>query len=676
MKHKIIETLLVKPMSITDIANILELNDSKSFIELTKTVNKLIEENTLFDIDGIIYITENYHIATVKNNHGYINIDGIEVSNANELGLHDGDEILYEDEKYDYKCIKVLKHKNIYVLGTMLRRRRDLYFFSDEYKFQDYKIVNLRDFKDQIKENYRVRTYISDYHSRELKIDTVLGKEGLEDVLIKTILLMNDAPNEFSNKCINEANNIDHEIKLGNRHDLRDLSFITIDGVDAKDFDDAIYVERKDNGYKLYVSIADVSNYVKIGSGIDKDAKYRGTSIYYPGHVIPMLPEVLCNDLCSLKQGVDRYCITCEMDVDFNGDVTSYEIYPSLINSKHRMTYPDVNKILEHDKQLLEEYSDITSMIYTAYELSRIVDKNRKEKGGIEFESNEPIIIEENGRVIDIKLRESGKAEVLIEDFMILANETVASHMFYLNYPLIYRNHDFPKQEKITNFINVVEEFGYSFKGNKLELKSYVLQKCLRSFEGKPEYSLVSDLLLRSMAKALYESTSHGHYGLGLEHYCHFTSPIRRYPDLMVHRMLRKYLFENDINDIDLDNSYNSEITKIANESEKRATMIERNVLDLKRCEYMKDRIGDVFDGIICSVLSFGFYVELENTVEGLVHVGSLPGYFEYDGMSLTSGETTYKVGQKIRVKLKNVDLNKRNIDFEIYSRKKASQYR
>jgi len=675
MKQKIIETLLVKPANIETIADILEIKDSKTFIELTKTVNQLIDEDVLFEIDGVIYIRENYHIASVKYDHGYINISGIEVINASELGLHDGDEILYEEVNHGYKCLKVLKHKNIYVLGTMVKRRRDLYFFSDEYKFQDYLIVNLREYKNQIKENYRVRTYISDYSKKELKIDAVLGKEGLEDVLIKTILLMNDAPKEFSSKCLNEANNLDHTISVNNRHDLRDLSFITIDGIDAKDFDDAIYAQRIDDGYKLYVSIADVSHYVTKGSGIDKDAKYRGTSIYYPGHVIPMLPEVLCNDLCSLRQGLDRYCLTCEMSIDFTGEVFSYDIYPSVINSKHRMTYPEVNKILEHDQELLETYKDICPMIYTAYELSRIVDKNRKEKGGIEFESNEPIIIEKNGKVIDIKLRESGKAELLIEDFMILANQTVASHMFYLNYPLIYRNHDFPKQDKITNFIDIVEEFGYSFKGNKLELKSYVLQKCLRSFEGKEEYSLVSDLLLRSMAKALYESTSHGHYGLGLEHYCHFTSPIRRYPDLMVHRMLKKYLFENDLNSIDEDNKNNSEIAKISNESEKKATMIERSVLDLKRCEYMKDKVGDIFDGIICSVLSFGFYVELPNTIEGLVHVGSLPGYFEYDGMCLSDGQTSYKVGQKIRVKLKNVDLNKRNIDFEVYSRKKANQY-
>lgn len=680
MEDRILRKIKNKSLTIDELSVLLGEFSSVDFIELVKCVNKLIDDKKIFEIDGRLYSNDIYSYGKVIKQKRFCFIDGdkpLDIINHDDFNLNDGDEIIYKVNNINAVCVKVIKRAPVYVLGTYVNRHRSLYFFSDDYKYANFTITNFKDYKNQIKNNYRVRTVVLDFKKKTLKIDKVLGDINDESTLIDTILLMNNAPGDFNNKVKEEIKGIDSTVSIANRKDLRSLNFITIDGKDAKDFDDAIYVERKDNGYLLYVSIADVSHYVKKNSELDKEAISRGTSIYYPGKVIPMLPHILCDDLCSLKEGVDRYTLTCQMEIDFEGSVVSYDIYPSVINSKHRTTYDEINKVLEHDKQLLEKYNDITQMIYAAYELSRIVDKQRKSKGGIEFESNEPIIIDENGKVVDIKLRTQGKAEILIEDFMILANETVATHMFYLGYPLIYRNHDYPKKEKIIKFVQMVNDLGYTFKGNKYELDSASLQRCLNSFEGKAEFSIVSDTLLRSMAKAIYESSSNGHYGLGLDHYCHFTSPIRRYPDLVVHRMLKKYVFKADLNEIDEDNHSNKELAKSSNTCEKRAVQIERNILDLKRCEYMEDKVGDSFEAVISSVLNFGFYVELENTVEGLVSINTLNDDFEYIEQEdiITDGKTTYKLGQKVKVICTRVDKLSRKIDFELYKKYSRKDY-
>ncbi len=667
MNNQIKDCLKNQGKTIDQIADELNITSSADFISLTKQINKMVDEKILFEKDGVINLSSIYQegIVDVYKSRAYI--DDKEVENNTNILLFTGDKILYKEDKHSVTFIKVLERKTAYVYGQMVLRKGRLYFFSDDIRLKEYKIINEKDFKKELKPFFKVRCFISDYNKKELKIDKVIGHINDESTLIETILLQNDAPLPFSNKLLKEVNTLSDEVTIENRKDLRNLSFITIDGDDAKDFDDAIYVEEIDSGYRLYVSIADVSHYVKEGSTLDKEALKRGTSIYYPGKVIPMLPFKLSDDLCSLLENKDRYTLTCQMDIDYTGSVVSYEIYPSVICSKHRLTYNKVNKILKHDKELLEQYKDITSLIYTAYSLSRIVDKDRKNKGGIEFESNEPIIIEENGKVIDIKLRNQDKAELMIEDFMILANTTVASHMYYLNLPLIYRNHDYPKPERIDTFIDTMSELGVTFKGNRYKIESKTLANCLKKFENSEQYNLVSNLLLRCMAKALYSHDCIGHYGLGLEHYCHFTSPIRRYPDLIVHRMLKKYVF-NYSDDIDDDNKKNEEISKKANEREKKAVQIERAIVDLKMCEYMSDKIKQTFIGIISTITNYGFYVELDNSVEGLVHIKNLDGYYYLDEHNnLTDGIHTYKLGQKVKVKLIAVDLANRNIDFSIH---------
>lgn len=667
MKKKILECIQKEGMDIHTIAEHLNLLETNQLILLTKEINKMIDEGLCFEKDGIIYIKDNYLEGIVDVYKGKPYIDDKPVNNDLNTILFSGDKILYRENRFDVDLIKIIERKTAYVYGTMVLRKGKLYFFSDDIRLKEYKVVNEKDFKKELKPFFKVRCFVSNYQKKELKIDKVIGHIDDEETLIETILLQNDAPLPFSNKIMKYCDSISDEVILDNRKDLRELNFITIDGDDAKDYDDAIYVEQIDVGYRLYVSIADVSHYVPEGSSPDKEAFNRGTSIYYPGKVIPMLPFKLSDDLCSLMEGKDRYTITCQMDVDYNGEVVSYEIYPSVICSKHRMTYSNVNKILSHDKKLLDKYRDITNMIYNAYSLSRIANKVRRSKGGIEFESNEPIIIEEKGKVVDIQIRKQDKAELMIEDFMILANTTVASHMAYLGLPLIYRNHDYPKQEKIDSFINTMEKFGVTFKGNPYKIESKVLSKCLEKFEDSDDYYLVSEMLLRCMAKALYSHNCSGHYGLGLEHYCHFTSPIRRYPDLIVHRMLKKYVFSYS-EDIDEDNIKNENIAKKANEREKKATTIERAIVDLKMCEYMSDKIKQTFMATICSITNYGFYVRLENGVEGLVHIKNLDGYFYLDHNNNLSDDfgTTYKISQRVKVKLIAVDLNNRNIDFVV----------
>ena len=662
MQKRIIDLLDKKPQSIDEIAKNLKIRESNDFINLTKEVNKLIEENKCFEEKGIIYSLNNYAIGTVDIYKDKAYVENKEIKCGNNF-LFDGDKIVYKENKHEAMLIKIIERNITYVYGTTLIRKNKLYFFSDDIRLKNFKVTNFKDFK--LKPFYKVRTYISDYNKKLLKIDKVIGKIDDEETLIDTILLKNDAPKPFSNKVLKEASSLNKEIILDKRIDLRNKTFITIDGEDAKDFDDAIYVEKNDNGYQLYVSIADVTYYVKENSALDKEAYKRGTSIYYPGKVIPMLPFDLSDDLCSLKEKEDRYTLTCQMDIDYSGNVMTYDIYPSIICSAHRLSYNNVNKILIHDKEVIKKYEDVVPMIYSAYKLSRIINKKRREEGGIEFESNEPIIIEENDKVIDIKQRIQTESELMIEDFMIMANKTVAGHMFYLNYPLIYRNHDYPKTEKIDRFISLMAKFDYKFKGNKYQIEAKSLQKCLNSFKETTDYSLISEILLKSMSKALYSHNCLGHYGLGLDEYCHFTSPIRRYPDLIVHRMLKKYLFDQNLNDIDIDNIKNEEIAKKANEREKKATNIERQILDLKKCEYMKDKINKTFVGTIVSIVPYGFYIRLNNTIEGLVHIKNLDGYFNLDeDDNLTNGIITYKIGQAVKVKLLSVDLDNRNIDF------------
>lgn len=654
MREKIVELLKERDLSVEELSVLLDCN-SKDFVRLNKEVNQLVSDRlAVFDDKNNKIRLNDFYQGEVVYSEGILSvIDGkmeYPVVNGEEYNLFAGDEILYELNRNEAICVSIIKRARIYVTGIIREGKSDFYFYSDDKFFKDYRIVNYKDFK--LRRNYKVRCYISDYKNKLLKIDKVIGHINDNGVLEESVLLKYDIRKDFPRKVVKELENIDKTVYIGNRRDLRNKCFITIDGRDAKDFDDAVCIEKEETGYVLYVSIADVSNYVKENSELDKEALRRGTSIYYPGKVIPMLPEILSNDLCSLREGVDRYTLSVKMHIGYDGEISEYDLCESVICSKHRMTYDDVNRILEHDEYLLDKYSDIKQMIFDGYNLSRVIDKKRKQSGGINFESNEAVIVLNKDKVVDIKPRIQSKSEQMIEDFMIEANRVVAGHMFYLDLPMIYRNHDYPKADRIADFVKTVEDMDYHFRGNIYELESYVLNNCLKSFEGSVEYPLVSSLLLRCMAKAVYETGCTGHYGLGLKEYCHFTSPIRRYPDLIVHRMLRKYVF-NVNSDYDKDNKKNVVIARDCNKAERVAVSIERAIDDIYKCIYMEDKISQRFEGVISYIGAHGFFVKLENTVEGFV------GYEE--------AENDFRIGQKVKVIVSSVDKLRGNIDFVLY---------
>ncbi|MCL6588036.1 MAG: ribonuclease R, partial [Anoxybacillus sp.] len=454
----------------------------------------------------------------------------------------------------------------------------------------------------------------------------------------------------------------------------------TIDGEDAKDLDDAVTVTKLENGnYKLGVHIADVSHYVTEGSPIDREAYERGTSVYLVDRVIPMIPHRLSNGICSLNPKVDRLTLSCEMEINDRGEVVSHEIFQSVIRTTERMTYSDVNRILvDHDEALREKYAPLVPMFEVMAELADILRNKRMKRGAIDFDFKEAkVLVDENGKPYDVVLRERSVAERLIEEFMLAANETIAEHFHWMNVPFIYRVHEDPKPEKLQRFLEFITNFGYIVKGTGNQIHPRALQEVLEAVRGEPEEMVVSTVMLRSMKQARYDAESLGHYGLSTEFYTHFTSPIRRYPDLIVHRLIRTYLINGQI-DEQTQQKWAEKLPEIAEHTsnmERRAVEAERETDDLKKTEFMEDKIGMEFDGIISSVTNFGLFVELPNTVEGLVHVSYLTDdYYHYDEQHYAMiGERTgkvYRIGDEITVRVINVNKEERIVDFEIVGMK------
>ena len=457
------------------------------------------------------------------------------------------------------------------------------------------------------------------------------------------------------------------------RRDLRDQMIFTIDGDDTKDIDDAISIEKFANGhYKLGVHIADVSYYVKEGSPLDNEAMERGTSVYLVDRVIPMLPHELSNGICSLNPNVDRLAISCVMEFDSTGKQLNYEIFPSVIKSRIQMTYKKVNSILEKNV-VPEGYEPYAENLREMAELATILRKAKVRRGYINFDIDEAkILVDENCKPTEITVRERGVGENLIEDFMIAANECVATHIYFMNLPFIYRVHEVPKEEKIRSFLGFVSNLGYSIPGDIKDTKPTTMQRILKALEDKPEYKILSSLLLRCMQKAVYKPVNLGHYGLASTCYTHFTSPIRRYPDTTVHRLLRTYLFENKIDNATI-RKWEEKLVYVADHSsdrERASVDCEREVEDMKMAEYMEKHIGEEFKGMISSVTNFGMFVELENLIEGLVHITSLKGFYNYDETSQSLlGEKNgdkYTIGDNVLVKVVAASKEEKFIDFEI----------
>lgn len=517
----------------------------------------------------------------------------------------------------------------------------------------------------------------------EGEITKILGHKNDPGVDILSVIHKHGLPLAFPDEVMEQADGVPDEIdesEIKNRRDLRDQQIVTIDGADAKDLDDAVTVTRLENGnYKLGVHIADVSYYVKEESPIDVEAQDRGTSVYLVDRVIPMIPHRLSNGICSLNPKVNRLTLSCEMEISSSGEVVSHEIFQSVIKTTERMTYADVNSILnDKDEELRERYAELVPMFERMEELAQILRNKRMGRGAIDFDFKESkVIVEEDGKPKDIVLRERSVAERLIEEFMLVANETVAEHFHWLQVPFIYRIHEDPKEEKLRRFFEFITNFGYIVKGTANEVHPRALQEIIEEVQGTPEEMVISTVMLRSMQQAKYYPESLGHFGLSTDFYTHFTSPIRRYPDLIVHRLIRTYLVEGDIS-APTQEKWNSKLTNIAEHSsnmERRSVEAERETDELKKAEYMLDKIGEEYDGIISSVTNFGMFVELNNTVEGLVHVSYMTDdYYRYDERHFAMiGERTgkvFRIGDEITVRVVNVNKEERAIDFEIVGMK------
>ncbi|MFS5956368.1 ribonuclease R [Streptococcus agalactiae] len=501
----------------------------------------------------------------------------------------------------------------------------------------------------------------------------IVGHQGDVGIDVLEVLESMDIVSEFPEDVNAEANAIPDaptEKDLIGRVDLRQEVTFTIDGADAKDLDDAVHIKLLDNGhFELGVHIADVSYYVTEGSALNREALSRGTSVYVTDRVVPMLPERLSNGICSLNPNLDRLTQSCIMEIDQNGRVVNHQITQSVINTTYRMTYIAVNDIIAGDEEICSEYESIVSSVQHMVTLHHTLEAMRTRRGALNFDTSEAkIMVNDKGMPVDIVIRNRGIAERMIESFMLAANETVAEHYARLKLPFIYRIHEEPKAEKLQKFIDYASVFGVQIQGTATKITQSALQDFMKKVQGQPGSEVLSMMLLRSMQQARYSEHNHGHYGLAAEYYTHFTSPIRRYPDLLVHRMIRDY----DDKAMDKADHFANLIPEIATQTsslERRAIDAERIVEAMKKAEYMEEYVGEEFEGVVASVVKFGMFVELPNTIEGLIHVTTLPEYYHFNERTLTlQGEKSgkvFRVGQQIKVKLIRSDKETGDIDFD-----------
>ena len=667
-----------------------QIQGSKEFTQLMKDLNVLEEEHILMRDSNNRYFTlaqlDCFTGILRANPKGFGFVENDEMSvyaNRGEIRkVLDGDEVLAKliknkDGSVECEILKVINHSKQTIIGVIKKREKRTWFLPDtDMPNRRFKITNLKDFK--LVNDTKVQLYIEKYgNTLECSILQIIGHKYDPGVDILSILLEHDIEPTFPSQVMREVNRISESISKEEKEGRLDLTheqIITIDGDDSKDLDDAIHVTRIEGGYRLGVHIADVSHYVQANSAIDEEAYKRGTSVYVVDRVVPMLPHALSNGICSLNPHVERLTLSCIMDIDAKGNVFNYQIAPSIIRSTERMTYNHVNKMLAKDKKLCQKYAHIVDMVNLMEELSHIIRRKRKESGNIDFNTRESkILVDGKGRVKDIVLRERGESEQIIEDFMISANECVAAHVKYMDLPSIYRVHETPEPKKMREFSNVATSLGFKFKGDVNHVYPKQLQKMLLDAKEDPSFPVLSTYMLRSMRKARYDVNCLGHFGLALSEYTHFTSPIRRYPDLIVHRMMRKYFFEtvDDVNVIHKDIEWIEEAAIHTSKQERNAVDAERDVEDMKKCEYMEKYIGAKYNGIVSSVTKFGLFVELENTVEGLVHITNMKDdYYHYDENSKALiGEVskkTYRMGQAVRVRVIDASKFKKQIDFEI----------
>lgn len=588
-----------------------------------------------------------------------------------------------DNKKQEGKVVRIIERVNAQIVGTFEKNKYFGFVVPDDNRIAFDFFVGKDEFngaQDGDKVLLKVTKWPEKRRNPEGEVIAVLGKKGDPGVDILSIIRKYQLPEEFPPEVIKEAEKIPLKVdssEMDKRRDLRDLMMVTIDGADAKDLDDAVSLEILSNGlFRLGVHIADVGEYVKENSLLDKEALARGTSVYLVDRVIPMLPTRLSNGICSLNVGEDRLAMSCFMHIDNKGEVVSHEICESVINVDERMTYENVYKILkEEEPDLIERYKDYVAMFEGMEKLCLILRKKRLKRGAIDFDFPESKVkLDDKGKPVEIYLRERTIAEQIIEEFMICANETVAEHYFWLETPFLYRIHEEPAYEDLMDLNEFLRIFGYNLKGINNDIHPKVFQEIIEQVEDKPEKRVINTVLLRSMQHARYSPEPLGHFGLASEYYSHFTSPIRRYPDLAIHRVIKEMIRNGERLKNKRISHLKEQMSHYADQSslrERIAEEAERESVDLKKVEYMKDYEGKEFTGIISSVTSFGFFVELENSVEGLVHVSTLTDdFYQFAQKSLSLiGENfkkTYRIGQEVKVIIARVDMDARQIDMEL----------
>lgn len=624
---------------------------------------------------------------------GFVVVEGQEediyIAKEDSKDAFSGDRVLVKLKKKSHGArqegmiLKVLEHKKDTLVGTFQRNKNFGFVIPDDKKLCRDIFISKKNF-GKARNNHKVLVKITKYPQKgkkaEGKILEVLGNVNEAGIDMLSLIKDYDLPYRFPKDVVKEAQSYGEKINTNDilgRVDLRGkYDIFTIDGEDAKDLDDAVCVRKLENGnYKLDVHIADVSNYVKENSLLDKEALLRGTSIYMLNRVIPMLPRELSNGICSLNEGEDRFTLSVSMEINDKGKIISSEVYKGIINVTRRMSYKDVQAILDNsNEEIVEKYKDYVSDFKLMEELARILKAKRLEKGYLNLDIPESkIILDEDGYAIDVQKYETTFANEIIEQFMLAANETIAEKFYWLKAPFIYRVHEEPDIEKVNELNKLLFNFGYKVHTKEGKVYPAEFSKILKEVEGKPEEKIVSHMILRTLKVAEYDSENKGHFGIASKYYCHFTSPIRRYPDLFIHRIISKYLKNNYTmpeKQVEIYNEIAEKDARQSTEREKIATQVERDSIDIKKAEYMSKKIGEQYEGIISGVTQFGVFVELDNTVEGLVRFENLgDDYFEYDAdHKILIGERTketFKIGDKMKIEVIEANKQERKISFK-----------
>ena len=699
MREEIIELLgkEKRALSATEICDKLNLNTAGELKKLLDDLRILEEGYTVYRSNKDKYMLfENSHLlkgrlSVNKKGFGFVIVDGrdedIYIDAKNMNGALNNDLVVVEElkgqngKKTEGRVVKVLKKENNLIVGEYKIIDGNPHFIPDDKKLRMEIILDNKDLDDLV-DGHKIQVSIVKEMGKYKylgEVVKIIGHKNDPGVDILSIIYDHGINDVFTDEVMEEVNALPSEVLDSDRKgrkDLTDMTIFTIDGDDTKDIDDAISISKKGENYILGVHIADVSYYVKEGTALYKEAYSRGTSVYLVDRVVPMLPHKLSNGICSLNPNVDRLAISCIMEITPNGKIVSHDIFESVIRSRIQMTYKKVNKIL-NDEETPEGYEPFKDDLKLMWELAKILRKEKLARGYLDFDVDEPkILVDENCKPYDVVLRERGKGENMIEDFMIAANETVAEHVFYMGLPFVYRVHEVPDNEKVEEFLNSISMLGYHVVGDRNFVYPKSMKKILDQLRDKEGFEILSTLLLRCMKKAVYKPENLGHYGLASKCYTHFTSPIRRFPDTTVHNLLRKYIF-NEPNDKELNRliEYWEEnlpaLCDHASEKERDSIDCERDVESMKMAEYMESHIGEEYDGTISSVMNFGLFVQLDNMIEGLVHISEIKGdYYTFDETTHTlRGEKKgkmYKLGQKVRVVVTNASKENSTIDFNL----------